>query len=88
MCTYDIEVKAEYKLLISDSCLSWVPEQGTVGASGDLAPLSHLALGLIGDGKMWSPKTGWDDAKVVGVTTRIDRLCLLNDSSTATRSLG
>ncbi len=30
-----------------------VPEQGTVGASGDLAPLSHLALGLIGEGEMW-----------------------------------
>lgn len=28
------------------SCLPWVPEQGTVGASGDLAPLSHLALGM------------------------------------------
>ena len=44
------------------SCLSWVPEQGSVGASGDLAPLSHLALGLIGEGKMWSPETGWGDA--------------------------
>ena len=31
----------------NSSCLSWVPEQGTVGASGDLAPLSHLALGLV-----------------------------------------
>lgn len=28
-----------------------VPEQGSVGASGDLAPLSHLALVLIGEGK-------------------------------------
>ena len=27
-----------------------VPMQGSVGASGDLAPLSHLALGLIGEG--------------------------------------
>ncbi len=26
-----------------------VPEQGSVGASGDLAPLSHLALSLIGE---------------------------------------
>jgi histidine ammonia-lyase len=26
-----------------------VPEQGSVGASGDLAPLSHLALALIGE---------------------------------------
>ncbi|XP_015792070.1 histidine ammonia-lyase [Tetranychus urticae] len=44
------------------SCLSWVPEKGTVGASGDLAPLAHLALGMLGEGKMWSPKTGWADA--------------------------
>lgn len=30
-----------------------VPEQGSVGASGDLAPLSHLFLPLIGAGKVW-----------------------------------
>ncbi len=30
-----------------------VPEQGSVGASGDLAPLAHLALVLIGRGKAW-----------------------------------
>src|SRR5689334_10622695 len=28
-----------------------VPEQGSVGASGDLAPLAHLALPLIGRGR-------------------------------------
>ncbi len=28
-----------------------VPEQGSVGASGDLAPLAHLALALIGEGQ-------------------------------------
>lgn len=39
-------------------CLSVVPAQGTVGASGDLAPLSHLALGLMGEGPMWDPDTG------------------------------
>src|SRR5262249_1932219 len=27
-----------------------VPSQGSVGASGDLAPLAHLALALIGEG--------------------------------------
>ncbi|CAL8261350.1 unnamed protein product [Merluccius merluccius] len=47
------------------SCLSFVPEKGTVGASGDLAPLSHLALGLMGEGRMWSPNSGWADAKYV-----------------------
>jgi histidine ammonia-lyase len=30
-----------------------IPQQGSVGASGDLAPLSHLALALIGEGKVW-----------------------------------
>ncbi|KAJ9579200.1 hypothetical protein L9F63_024692, partial [Diploptera punctata] len=53
------------------SCLSWVPEQGSVGASGDLAPLAHLALGLLGEGKMWSPETGWGDAKDVLTVHRL-----------------
>ncbi len=30
-----------------------IPSQGSVGASGDLAPLSHLALALIGEGEAW-----------------------------------
>lgn len=30
-----------------------VPEKGSVGASGDLAPLAHLFLPLIGLGKVW-----------------------------------
>ena len=29
-----------------------IPEQGSVGASGDLAPLAHLALSLIGEGRL------------------------------------
>ena len=29
-----------------------VPEQGSVGASGDLAPLAHLAQALIGEGDL------------------------------------
>ena len=29
-----------------------IPEQGSVGASGDLAPLAHLALALIGEGAL------------------------------------
>ncbi|KAK6993459.1 histidine ammonia-lyase [Biomphalaria glabrata] len=47
------------------SCLPWIPEKGTVGASGDLAPLAHMALGMMGEGKMWSPKSGWAEAKFV-----------------------
>merc|ERR1711971_354624 len=60
-----IKTLKQYIDAFNASCLSWVPEQGTVGASGDLAPLSHLALGLMGEGQMWSPATGWGDAKYV-----------------------
>jgi len=31
----------------------WVPSQGSVGASGDLAPLAHITLALMGEGEMW-----------------------------------
>jgi len=31
----------------------YVPSRGSVGASGDLAPLAHLALPLIGEGEAW-----------------------------------
>lgn len=37
--------------LLKRDVLPVVPEQGSVGASGDLAPLSHLALVLIGEGE-------------------------------------
>jgi histidine ammonia-lyase len=35
-----------------------VPSQGSVGASGDLAPLAHLALALIGEGECFDEKGG------------------------------
>lgn len=38
---------------IENDVLPVVPEQGSVGASGDLAPLSHLFLPLIGEGEFW-----------------------------------
>eukprot|EP01096_Ripella_sp_DP13-Kostka_P005405 TRINITY_DN1843_c0_g1_i1.p1 TRINITY_DN1843_c0_g1~~TRINITY_DN1843_c0_g1_i1.p1 ORF type:complete len:529 (+),score=216.08 TRINITY_DN1843_c0_g1_i1:110-1696(+) len=54
-----ISEKTLHQLLeaYNKGCLSYVPEKGTVGASGDLAPLAHLALGLLGEGKMWDPVT-------------------------------
>lgn len=33
--------------------LPWIPSRGSVGASGDLAPLAHMSLPLIGLGQCW-----------------------------------
>jgi histidine ammonia-lyase len=42
---------------IENDLLPVVPEQGSVGASGDLAPLSHLFLPLLGEGEFWINNT-------------------------------
>lgn len=45
-----------------------VPEKGSVGASGDLAPLSHIALALIGEGEVEY------EGKVVSSSFAIDQI--------------
>jgi histidine ammonia-lyase len=39
--------------MINRDIVPVIPQQGSVGASGDLAPLSHLALALIGRGEVF-----------------------------------
>jgi len=39
---------------IENDVIPVVPEKGSVGASGDLAPLAHLFLPLIGLGEVWT----------------------------------
>jgi histidine ammonia-lyase len=39
--------------LLDRGVLPVVPSRGSVGASGDLAPLAHLALPLVGEGEAW-----------------------------------
>ena len=48
-----LEVIERILFFIENDMLPVVPEQGSVGASGDLAPLSHLFLPLIGEGDFW-----------------------------------
>ena len=48
-----------------------VPSRGSVGASGDLAPLAHLALPLVGEGEAWfdgSRLGGADALAAAGLT--------------------
>lgn len=40
-------------LMVEKDIIPVVPEQGSVGASGDLAPLSHMVLPLLGLGQVW-----------------------------------
>lgn len=44
--------------LLTRGVTPWVPSQGSVGASGDLAPLAHLALLLLGEGECHDGKGG------------------------------
>lgn len=39
--------------LYNEDVLPVIYTQGSLGASGDLAPLAHMALPLIGDGEVW-----------------------------------
>jgi histidine ammonia-lyase len=39
--------------LLDRGVIPVVPSRGSVGASGDLAPLAHLALPLVGEGEAW-----------------------------------
>jgi len=50
--------------------LPHVPSRGSVGASGDLAPLAHLALPLVGEGEAWvddNRMSGADALAAVGL---------------------
>jgi len=40
--------------MLNRGVMPMVPSQGSVGASGDLAPLAHLALALIGEGECFN----------------------------------
>lgn len=50
------QVVEQILAFLNADIVPWIPQQGSVGASGDLAPLSHLALALIGEGEVLGPQ--------------------------------
>ena len=48
---------------LENDIIPFVPEKGSVGASGDLAPLAHLFLPLIGHGKVSVNGSEWISTK-------------------------
>lgn len=71
-----------------------VPRLGSVSASGDLAPLSHIALGLIGVGKVQvsgrvvNAKTALDHAEIPPLELDMKEGLALNNGVQYTTSLG
>ena len=51
-----VEVVKRLMLFLKNDWIPVVPSKGSLGASGDLAPLAHLALPLLGKGYFWSTK--------------------------------
>ena len=51
-----VEVVERLMLFLKNDWIPVVPSKGSLGASGDLAPLAHLALPLLGKGYFWSNK--------------------------------
>src|SRR4030095_4032460 len=71
-----------------------VPSRGSVGASGDLAPLAHLALVLIGEGHTWDDGvrlSGKDALAKAGLVPRVlgpkEGLALINGTQVSTALL-
>jgi len=58
-----LEVIERMLSFIEHDLIPVVPEQGSVGASGDLAPLSHLFLPLIGEGEFWHKENGLSEGR-------------------------
>jgi histidine ammonia-lyase len=72
-----------------------VPSRGSVGASGDLAPLAHLSLVLIGEGDAWFDGrrvAGGDALRAAGLSPLVleakEGLALINGTQASTALLG
>src|SRR5215470_13587725 len=71
-----------------------LPSRGSVGASGDLAPLAHMALVLVGEGRAWRGGQELDGAaalrraKLQPITLRAkEGLALINGTQVSTALL-
>jgi histidine ammonia-lyase len=78
--------------LLDARVLPAIPAQGSVGASGDLAPLAHLALVLLGEGEATLPDgrvaTGAEALRAAGIAPLVleakEGLALLNGTQVST----
>lgn len=72
-----LEIAEKIVEALNKNYIPLVPEQGTVGASGDLTPLSHLILGLLGEGEAYDFETqSYVSAKIVMKKLNIEPIVL------------
>ena len=61
-----VELLATMMALYNGGYIPTIPSQGSVGASGDLAPLAHMALPLIGYGEVYDCTRGGRPKRITG----------------------
>ncbi len=52
-----MEIISQLEAMLERGVTPVIPSQGSVGASGDLAPLAHMAAVMIGEGEAWFNET-------------------------------
>jgi histidine ammonia-lyase len=57
-----VELIERLTAFLNADLLPEVPTRGSLGASGDLAPLAHMCLPLIGRGRIWRPCPAREEA--------------------------
>lgn len=77
--------------MLTKSVLPVIPAQGSVGASGDLAPLAHMAAVMLGEGRaVWQgvEMSGSDALRAAGLTPVVlaakEGLALINGTQVST----
>ncbi len=67
-----VETAQAYAAMLAEGITPVVPEHGSLGCSGDLAPLAHVALALIGEGEVrdatWDLRPAAEALAAAGLT--------------------
>ena len=59
------EIIEQIVTFLNEDIVPVVPRIGSLGASGDLAPLSHMTLALIGEGEVWGSNGPVETSKML-----------------------
>ncbi|ABX64097.1 histidine ammonia-lyase [Brucella suis 63/252] len=86
-----LEVITLIEAMLEKGVIPMIPEKGSVGASGDLAPLAHMTAAMIGEGEAFYRGERLSGAKALGkaglkpvVLAAKEGLALINGTQTST----